>query len=461
MTQSSSRKTFRERLDHMIQELRGEIMTGKRGAGEFLPSERDLVRQFRLSNKLIRIGLEQLVAEGLIHKIPRVGNQVAERTDGRPTLLRFGYHSTLDDEAGMAALLEAFHREHPNIVVQTVPLTYHLYYDTVRNYMDSGLLDVVTMNTTNFLQFQAQDSLSMFEPVETDGSIYPFLEDAFRHEGQTWVRPFLYSPLILCYNCDQLEEAGVSVPFEPASWEELIRTASRLTVENIRFGLYFFLQSKNRWPVFLLQSGVVAAQYPLPLEDTADRILEGLQACRDILYAENAFPVFLSESDALAEDLLRDGRISIIITTYFALSRLRGSNIRYDLAPLPSLREERTLLLTIGLAINRRSKVKVAAKTFADFLLSDAAQRHIGRTTLSIPAIRLDPEERPEPSPSYRPPNFDLYREIEPTFRHLSDMGLSVKLLDGIMKEARLFWAKMQDKSETRERLVRLLREPS
>lgn len=456
MSQPPSRKTFRIRLDHMIQALRGEIVTGKRQPGEFLPSERDLVRQYQLSNKLIRIGLDQLVSEGLVVKLPRVGNQVAELADDRPVHLRFGYHTTLDDEAGMAALLEAFHHAHPNIFVQPIPLTYPHYYDTVKEYMDAGMLDVVSMNVTNFLHFQANGNLDLFQPLEPDPRLYPFLDKVFVHEGQTFVRPFIFSPLILCYNRDHLQESGIAEPFRPDSWDALLRAAIKLTVENKRFGLYFYLLSMNRWPVFLLQSGVELLPDRSNLEEMVTRILEGLNACRDVLYADNVFPVFLSESDAIAEELFLDGKISILMTTYFALNRLRGSNIRFDLAPLPHLREDTTLLLSIGLAICNKSKVKVAAQTFVDFLISEQAQRHIRQETLTIPAVR-QPAEWKAPETSYRPPHFNLFMEIASTFRLVSDMRMELEQLEAVIKEARIFWAKLNDESTTRERIKQLL----
>lgn len=62
----ASRKTFKSRLNFMVKRLRADILSGVYRQGEFLPSEKELVSQFQLSNKSVRKGLEQLIAEQLI-----------------------------------------------------------------------------------------------------------------------------------------------------------------------------------------------------------------------------------------------------------------------------------------------------------------------------------------------------------------------------------------------------------
>ncbi|MDF2662047.1 MAG: GntR family transcriptional regulator, partial [Paenibacillus sp.] len=81
MENKEVRKSPRERLSDMVNRLRDDIITGKRPSGEYLPSEKALTELFGLSNQSVRKGLEQLVGEGLLEKIPRVGNKVIAPPD--------------------------------------------------------------------------------------------------------------------------------------------------------------------------------------------------------------------------------------------------------------------------------------------------------------------------------------------------------------------------------------------
>lgn len=453
MTDTSSRKTFRIRLDHMIGTLRGDILTGKRKPGEFLPTEREMSKQFNLSNKLVRIGLEKLVEERLIEKIARIGNRVAESLPELSVSLKFGYPSSLDREAEMAELIRRFHLKYPSVHVQPIPIAIEKYYDTVKEYMESGMLDVVGMNYNNFHDFARRGRLDLLYEFERDDSVYPFLADAFTNGGKQYVRPFVFSPLVLCYNRDHLREAGLPVPYRPDSWTTLLRDASRLTVENERFGFYFFLHSKNRWPVFALQSGDTSA-HPGAV---AARLMEGLNLCREIINAPNTFPTFLSGSDAAAEELFAQGKVSVIITSYMAMNYLRGTGVPFDIAPLPALRTDATILMTIGAAVNTRSESVAAARTFADFLLSDEAQMVLRMKTLSIPAVPSAAEWEGEES-LYRPPGFLLFRELVPFLCLFTDVGLSVEQMDAVIKEARLYWAKLQSEDGMRSKIADILR---
>ncbi|WP_309122189.1 extracellular solute-binding protein [Paenibacillus sp.] len=457
MSSTHSRKTFRIRLEHMIGALRADIMTGRLHPGAFLPSERELVSRFHLSNKLVRVGLEQLVSEGLIVKLPRVGNQVADTARDRKATVRFGYHRSLEQEADMNRLLELFHTAHPSVYVHPIPLSFQNYHETVANYLESGLLDAVTVNVRNFEQFKASGGLSLLCAQQPSPSVYPSLEQAFTHEDALYVRPLLFSPLILCYNPLHFQEKDLPLPFRPNGWDDLMRDASLLSVEDERFGFYSYLLSNNRWPIFLLQNGAKLSSRRERAEAFVDRVVEGISYWGEIIYNHRAFPTYLSGKDTDAEELFAQGKVSIIMTTYFALNALRESGVPFDIAPLPSFGGGNdSLLMTIGIAVNRISEVRHAAQALADFLCSEQAQRHIRERTLSIPSV-TEAAEAAEPGSSYRPAHDGIFRELLPRSRPFTDIGMTVEEMDLVLKEARLFWSRLQTKDSMRKRIRELL----
>jgi multiple sugar transport system substrate-binding protein len=117
MTGEWSRKTFRTRLEVMVNELREDIITGRYRSGDFLPSERDFAVQYDLSNKSVRKGLDILVTERLIEKIPRVGNKIVRPEDIGTLTLKFGFYENMWRMVDMELLLAEFHKCYPNIRV--------------------------------------------------------------------------------------------------------------------------------------------------------------------------------------------------------------------------------------------------------------------------------------------------------------------------------------------------------
>lgn len=456
MSEQRNRKNSRSRMEHMIATLRMDIITNKRKEGQFLPSERELAKQFHLSNKLVRLALEQLAAEGLIVKIPRVGNKIAESSPAKPVHVRFGYHSSLGYDAEIEQLLAAFHKRYPGIVIQPLQLSYDNYEHTVIEYMESGLLDVITMNFSNFNHFVTEKITGLLHPMDENPAVYPLLTTAFQHEGRLMVQPFIFSPLVICYNRRHLQELQLELPLQPRSWEELLHIASRLTVENSRFGFYYSLHSRNRWPVFLLQSGLKFHAEAGRFEEAVERIIEGLNLCREIIYAPNTFPIFLSESDADAEQLFVQEKVSVIMTSLFAMNRLKGSGIPFDVAPLPVLRENKTILLSIGLAISNKSEVKAAALKLVEFFLSMDAQSLIKQNTYGFPAV-LDTPDPGQSESLYRPPHIGEILGNQPAYHVFQELNLNQNEINAIYREARMYWAKLLTEEELRDRISAIL----
>ena len=321
MTSRPSRTTFRQRLDEMVTVLRDDIITGRRAAGDYLPSEVALAEQFQLSKNSVRKGLERLVEEKLIEKVPRVGNRIADPGASGTVLLRFGYYRSVIQEAALDQLIEGFQQAHPHIRVELVPLPYENYPDAVSGYIGHDMLDVATVNYNDFRWLADEGHHELLEPLAPRPELYPFIADCFRHEGQLLGLPFIFSPVMLCYNRDHFLAHDLPEPDSSWRWSELMAAAERLGQEPGTFGFYFHMLSNNRWPVFLLQSGGrfepnEAGDVPV----CGTKLLEGLRLTRELIDRQSAYPAYLSENDMDAERLFLQGKLSVIIATYFSLN---------------------------------------------------------------------------------------------------------------------------------------------
>lgn len=447
MSEKVSRKEYQQRLDEMVNTLRGRMVTGEYGPGTLLPSEHELGKQFRLGNSSVRKGLDRLVEEGRIEKIPRVGSRVRSPGPEQDVVLKLGYHAALDRDVQMERLLAEFQRRHPHIQVQTMVFPSRDMMSFVTEYIRAGLLDVVSINNNQFEDLAVDGNLTLLEPLEPNGELYPFVEDAFANDGRIWARPLVFSPVVLCYNRTHFQEKNVPRPEADWTWNDLLRNARQLAIPNERFGFYFHLLSQHRWPIFMLQSGMAFSpnaegQYEL----CGTKLMESLSLCQELITMPDVFPGVVSESDADAEELFREGKVSIIMTTYSGMNSLGNANLSFDVAPLPRYVDNSTMMVAIGLIVSRQSRVKHAAQLLVDFLASHESQKFIRQHTLSIPVERRAAEWQGAEA-IYRPPHFSMYRELVPTFRLLKDLRLDSRSLTVLQKEARLFWFGLQDQN--------------
>lgn len=452
----TSRTTFHTRLNEMVKQLRDQIRGGDYRPGDYLPSETSLVKQYKLSNKSVRKGLEQLIRDGLVVKINRIGSQVTELAADTGTMvtLIFGCHSSIERDIHLSVLLDDFHNLHPSIRVRTVRLVSGDYRGTAREYLQNESLDLFTINNMDFMFSVDNDSTQLLEPLDPDPGCYGFANDVFLSGEKLLARPIVFSPILLAYNRDHFREAGVPEPDGSWTWDEALRHAAALTVPGKRHGLYFHLMSDNRWPAFLLQSGMrFEPDESGVVQLKGTRMMASIRLCKQIVTDSSLFPTYMSENNDDVNELFMQGKVSMIMTNYMTLNEIKHSDIDYDISPLPYLFEPRSLLNVIGVAVNKASLVKEAAKLLADYLASPRAQQIIRQRTLSLPARKQVAEAPIDPTVDAmnRPSRYFLFREIMFSYRLHRELNLPIRALPQFRQLLKKYWADLITEEELYE----------
>ena len=445
-----------KKLQRMINQIRQEILSGSIKHGEFLPSEKILAKKYGISNVTVRQGLDVLVEERLIEKIPRVGNRVNQPEIHGIKTVKFAYYKSMIQEAALEQLVSSFHEKYPNIGVNLISVDDP---SKMVEIMESEQFDVLTINHNGFLKYKEHNGKDVFESFDFDAETYPFLKEPLSMNGQLKAKPFIFSPLVLCYNKDHFQEKELLEPDSGWQWGELFEIADKLAVDHERLGFYCHILSHNRWPVFLMQSGErFRTNEEGQVAICNSRLMDGMKACRDLVSLLNRNP-FLSENDEDAEELFFNGKVSMIMTSYMRLNHYAHDlQFPFELAPLPYLNEPATLLQVIGLAVNHRSTVKESARCFIDYMTSYEAQLMIRQHTLSIPAHKRAAEWSGEEK-IYRPSRFFLYRDIIPTYRLIDWLNLRQVELNKFRTKAKLYWSGLVTEDQVCRQLEELLNE--
>ncbi|MBD2865879.1 extracellular solute-binding protein [Paenibacillus oceani] len=469
MSEKASRKTFRARLQTMVQQLRSGIIEGTYSVGDYLPAESTLAEQFQLSNNSVRKGLKVLVEEGFIVKIDKVGSRVIQSAERERITVTVGCMPSITRDLEFMRLLDDFHALHPAVAVKPVTgttsglFTSRTYIESIREQMESGSIDIFTLNNMNFNELAESGYTRLLEEQQANAGIYPFLNEAFTADGTLYVQPVTFSPVVLCYNRTHFREAKLPEPDSGWKWNDLVQAAARLTVPGQKHGFYFYQVSENRWPLFLLQSGEsFLRDGGLPGDIRGTRLMEGIRLCGELIRDRDIFPGYLSESSTDASRLFLEGKISMMLATYSSLNDLKHSDLDYDLSPVPYIHIPITLLLSIGMIVNKRSKHKEAARQFVDYMTSGRAQSLIRRHTVSIPAMKQAAEAPvPEEPRLNRPRHYSLFREIIPSYRLHSELHWPARDFEPLRHMLKMFWSGLIDEHTLSEEITSLLRKDS
>lgn len=452
---SKQRRTMsRSKTDQMVATLRDEIITSQWKVGDFLPSEIALSEQYRLSPNTVRKGLDVLVSEGYIEKVPRIGARVISPVSPDQITIRFGYLSDmLDYELPIHDVVHDFQNQHPNISIQPVGISARRGGSGGWEQFDNlDVMEIVSL--ADYVEKKKQ----FLEPVELKDGFYPFLAEPFSTDGITYAHPYTFTPTILCYNKEHFREKKMPEPDSSWTWDDLIQAGLHLSEGKDRYGLYFHATRELRWLPFLLQSGFVFERDHAGKYNLHDpRLIKSMQCIYELINNQALFPPFMGEDEQDEQALFVREKVSMLITTYDRLFTFQDASFEYDISPLPILDKPRTLLNTIALATNRSSQNKVAARLFTDYLLSYEMQSKIRLCTTRIPALTLAAEWRGEGTSLKFPSRYHMYREIIPTFRYHTALNLPYSKLTVFRNEMKYYWSGLEDLDTVLKRLTELL----
>ncbi|TMV43510.1 extracellular solute-binding protein [Paenibacillus mesophilus] len=464
MSETTDRKAFRVRLQTMIDEVRDRIRDGTYPKDSYLPSESALAKQFQLSNNSVRKGLAQLVEEGLIKKVDKVGSRVTGAKHYKKTTLNVVGYPMNNRDLDFTGIIEEFQALYPSIQItwnEHVPReTFALgqYLPSIVKYIRQATADLILLDHLQFRELIENGHADLLNEVEPAEETFSFLNEAFSVEGRMYVQPVIFSPVVLGYNREHFRQAGLQEPDSGWTWDDLVRAATRLTVPNERNGFYFYRISENRWPLLLLQSGM-----PFAGADEAEekrnyagtRLLDSIRLYGKLTGNNAFFPNYMAESPHDTSRLFLEGKISMTLLTYSSMNDLKHSDLDYDISAVPFIHYPVSLLTIMGIIVNKNSQNKEAAQLFADFIRSRETQESIRRRTLSLPAMK-PAAIMPIRDDFNRPIHDSLFREIIPSYRTTSDLNMPVSKFKPLLNVLKLFWSDLIDETALCEQLKQL-----
>ncbi|MEO1645561.1 MAG: hypothetical protein AAFR67_10270, partial [Chloroflexota bacterium] len=114
--------------------------------------------------------------------------------------------------------------------------------------------EVFTVGQFDFPQWQSDDLLAVgTDNIENPDDIYPGLQDAFTADGELYCPAKDFSNLALLYNIDAFEAAGIELPTEDWTWDDMFAAAEATTTEDtVGFSA---AADKFRWMAFFYANG--------------------------------------------------------------------------------------------------------------------------------------------------------------------------------------------------------------
>lgn len=300
------------------------------------------------------------------------------------------FNASGGNEETLQKMYEAFHEEYPNITVNIETIGYDDYFTQMQTRVAGGTApDCYELNIENFAAYANKGVLAELTGIDVSGYNETAL-NAFAVNGKQYGVPGNFSNVVLIYNKDLFDQAGISYPTNDWTWDDAMEACEKISAlgDDI-YGIY--------QPITFNEFFKVAAQYGggvLNADKTEFTINseENLKAATMMISKvtdSNVQPTEAQMGGMGDWDLFESGRLGMIPTGIWAFNTFADAcNFNWDICVEPGGTQKATHFFSNALVVNADSDKKEAAATWINWLASSdtAAQMRI-EAGWDLPAI--------------------------------------------------------------------------
>ncbi|MBI5943101.1 MAG: sugar ABC transporter substrate-binding protein [Chloroflexi bacterium] len=353
--------------------------------------------------------------------------------NGKISFMVFG------DPAELAAyqnLVDSFSQAHPEIQVEIIQIPGQADYRK-RLAADLTAGDPADVLLINYRRFAGFANIGALEPLGAyleksnlikEADFYPEAINAFKWHGELTCIPQNISSLVVYFNKDLFDSAGVPYPADGWTWDDFLSAAQALTKDVDRDGVTDQFgagiePSLIRLAPFIWQvNGVVVDDDANPTTLTLD-LSEDLQAAEFFVSLQTihrVVPNAEEESSEDSESRFINGRLAMFFNSRRGVPTYRESaDFDWDVAALPQKDVPASILHADAYCLPSASKNKPAAWTFIEYANSVEGQTIIAGTGRTVPSLISVANSPAFLDPNAKPANSRVFLDTIPFIRAL------------------------------------------
>jgi multiple sugar transport system substrate-binding protein len=281
--------------------------------------------------------------------------------------------------------------------------------------------DVILLNYRRYGAFAARGVLEPLgpylerSPVIRAADFFVQALQPFRWQGTLMCIPQNLSSLVVYYNRDLFDRAGVPRPTDDWTWDEFLQAARALTRDTRgtgrvdQYGLGTEVSIFRLAPFVWQNGGELVDDPKAPTRLTLDglRTREALQWFVELQTKHRVVPDLVEEKAESSERRFLNGRLGMFLNSRRGVPTYRTiTTFDWDVAPLPRRRQRAGILHADAYCMPKAGRAKTAAWTFVEYANSVEGQRTIATSGRTVPSRRvlaessafLDPDAKPQNS---------------------------------------------------------------
>ncbi len=283
-------------------------------------------------------------------------------------------------EEALKKMIAKFNEQYPNVKVELQSFGYDDYFTQLQSKIVGGsAADVFELNFENFVAYASEDVLLDIGDLigDTSGFNQTALE-AFQYDGKQFGIPNSFSNVVLIYNKDLFDKAGVSYPTDDWTWTEMSEAAKKIRALSAdTYGLYRPLSFHEFYKGVKQNGGSLLSEDGKNFTVNLPQNVETLEIMSDWVTGSNVMPSDAQMGGMGDWDLFKSGRLGMIVTGIWAFSDFTDNcDFAWDVAVEPGNTAKATHFFSNAYVVNKETTNPEAAAALAAFLAGskEAAQ---------------------------------------------------------------------------------------
>lgn len=289
------------------------------------------------------------------------------------TINYFTFSAAPDHLEDLDLIIQEFQAQNPGIevVVETAPFAD--YFTLLQADISGGAApDVFELNYENFVTFAANNVLlDISGSISADAPYYPRALEAFQYDGKQYALPESFSDVLLFYNADLFDAAGLDYPAADWTWTEAIEAAKAIrALGDDTWGLFSPIQF---WEFY--KKAAQQGECEFFNEDMTESTLNSA-GCVEALALMKSFtdegvmPTAAQLSGVSDSELFLSGKLGMLVTGIWMFGAFADAPFTWDIQLEPGINQKAHHFFANGVAVSATTEKAEAAAAWAEFLTS-------------------------------------------------------------------------------------------
>ena len=294
------------------------------------------------------------------------------------TITYCNFNSSGGNEETLQKMYEAFHEEYPNITVEIETIGYDDYFTQMQTRVAGGTApDCYELNIENFAAYANKGLLA-----EITGDVQGLNETAlgaFNVGGKQYGLPESFSNVVLIYNKDLFDQAGVAYPTDDWTQDDLQAAAEAIrALGDDIFGIWQPITYNEFFKVVAQYGGALLNADKTAFTINSAENVKAAQALVDRVLVSNVQPNTVQQGGMGDWDMFMSGRLGMIPTGIWAFqSFTENCAFDWDICVEPGSTQKATHFFSNCVVINPESENKAAAEAWLTWLASSTKSAEI------------------------------------------------------------------------------------